>query len=207
MSFPAGRGLGWASCRLTGETSWARSWSAEFISLDGVFEDPGGAEGYQHGGWSFTFDQGADGGKFKLDELMAADAQLLGRVTYEGFAKAWPAMEDPVGFASKMNAMPKYVVSATLTDPAWNNTTVITLEEAGKLKDQYQGDILVAGSGQLVRGLTGLGLVDEYRLMVFPLVLGTGKRLFDGAARTRLKLTDVTSIGPDGVTIQRYTCA
>ena len=179
----------------------------EFISLDGVFEDPGGAEGYQHGGWSFTFDQGADGGKFKLDELMAAEAQLLGRVTYEGFAKAWPAMEDPVGFASKMNAMPKYVVSATLTDPAWNNTTVVTLEEAGKLKDQYQGDILVAGSGQVVRGLTGLGLVDEYRLMVFPLVLGTGKRLFDGAARTPLKLADVTSIGPDGVTIQRYTPA
>ena len=179
----------------------------EFISLNGVFEDPGGAEGYQHGGWSFTFDQGADGGKFKLDELMAADAQLLGRVTYEGFAKAWPAMEDPVGFASKMNAMPKYVVSATLTDPAWNNTTVVTLEEAGKLKDQYQGDILVAGSGQVVRGLTGLGLVDEYRLMVFPLVLGTGKRLFDGAARTPLKLADVTSIGPDGVTIQRYTPA
>ena len=179
----------------------------EFISLDGVFEDPGGAEGYEHGGWSFTFDQGADGGKFKLDELMAADAQLLGRVTYVGFAKAWPAIEDPVGFASKMNAMPKYVVSATLTDPAWNNTTVITLEEAGKLKDQYQGDILVAGSGQVVRGLTGLGLVDEYRLMVFPLVLGTGKRLFDGAARTPLKLADVTSIGPDGVTIQRYTPA
>src|SRR5271169_2928027 len=179
----------------------------EFISLDGVFEDPGGAEGYQHGGWSFTFDQGADGSKFKLDELMAADAQLLGRVTYDGFAQAWPAMEDPVGFASKMNAMPKYVVSATLTDPAWNNTTVITLEEAGKLKDQYQGDILVAGSGQVVRGLTGLGLVDEYRLMIFPVILGTGKRLFDGAARTPLKLADVTRIGPDGVTIQRYTPA
>jgi dihydrofolate reductase len=179
----------------------------EFVSLDGVFEDPGGAEGYQHGGWSFTFNQGADGGKFKLDELMAADAQLLGRVTYDGFARAWPAMEDPVGFASKMNAMPKYVVSATLTDPAWNNTTVITLETAGKLKDQYQGDILVAGSGQLVRALTGLGLVDEYRLMVFPLVLGTGKRLFDGVARTSLKLADVTRIGPDGVTIQRYTPA
>jgi len=176
----------------------------EFISLDGVFEDPGGAEGFQHGGWSFDFNQGEEGGKFKLDELNAADAQLLGRVTYEGFAKAWPAMEDPVGFASKMNGMPKYVVSSTLTEPTWNNTTVITLDQAGTLKDQYQGDILVAGSGQLVRALTGLGLVDEYRLMVFPVVLGTGQRLFDGAARTRLKLTDVTSIGPDGVTIQRY---
>jgi dihydrofolate reductase len=94
-----------------------------------------------------------------------------------------------------------------VTDPAWNNTTVIPLQEAGKLKDQYSGDILVAGSGQLVRALTGLGLVDEYRLMVFPLVLGTGKRLFDGAARTRLKLANVTSVGPDGVTIQRYTPA
>ncbi len=99
------------------------------------------------------------------------------------------------------------MVSATQTDPAWNNTTVITLEEAGKLKHQYQGDILIAGSGQLVRALTGLGLVDEYRLMVFPLILGTGRRLFDGAARTRLKLADITSIGPDGVTVQRYTPA
>jgi dihydrofolate reductase len=86
----------------------------EFISLDGVIEDPGGAEGYEHGGWSFRFDQGEEGRKFKVDELMAADAQLLGRVTYEGFAQAWPTMTDPVGFADKMNGMPKYVVSSTL---------------------------------------------------------------------------------------------
>jgi dihydrofolate reductase len=179
----------------------------EFISLDGVFEDPGGAEGYEYGGWSFTFNQGEDGGKFKLDELMASDAQLLGRVTYQGFAKAWPAVRDEVGFADKMNGMPKYVVSSTLTDPAWNNSAVITMGEVPGLKDQYQGDILVAGSGQLVRGLTDLGLVDEYRLMVFPLVLGTGKRLFDGANKTRLRLTDVTHVGPDGVTVQRYVPA
>ena len=179
----------------------------EFVSLDGVFEDPGGAEGYAHGGWTFTFNQGEDGAKFKLDELMAADAQLLGRVTYEGFAKAWPSMTDPVGFADKMNGMPKYVVSKTLTEPAWHNSTVIGLDEAAKLKDQYSGDILVAGSGQLVRGLTGLGLVDEYRLMVFPVILGTGRRLFDGAAMTRLALTDVTRVGPDGVTFQRYARA
>ena len=180
----------------------------EFISLDGVVEDPGGAEGYEHGGWSFTFDQGDEGRKFKLDELMAADAQLLGRVTYEGFAKAWPSMEDPFGFAEKMNGMPKYVVSTTLTDPSWNNTTVLrSPAEAAGLKDQYQGDILIAGSATLVRALTDLGLVDEYRLMVFPLVLGTGKRLFDGAKRTRLHLTGVTNIGTDGVTIQRYTPA
>jgi len=179
----------------------------EFVSLDGVFEDPGGAEGYQHGGWTFTFDQGEDGAKFKLDELMAADAQLLGRVTYEGFAKAWPSMTDPVGFADKMNGMPKYVVSKTLTEPAWHNSTVIGLDDAAALKDQFQGDILVAGSGQLVRGLTGLGLVDEYRLMVFPVILGTGRRLFDGAAMTRLAFAGISSVGPAGVTVQRYVQA
>jgi dihydrofolate reductase len=179
----------------------------EFVSLDGVFEDPGGAEGYEHGGWSFTFDQGDEGRQFKLDELLAADAQLLGRVTYEGFAKAWPAMTDPFGFAEKMNAMPKYVVTATLTDLAWNNTTVIGLDDVPKLKDQYSGDILVAGSGQLVRGLTDLGLVDEYRLMVFPVILGSGRRLFDSAAMTRLALTDITRVGPAGVTVQRYARA
>jgi len=179
----------------------------EFVSLDGVFESPGPAGGFEHAGWTFRFNRGADGDTFKFDEHMAAEAQLLGRVTYEGFAAAWPSVTDDAGFADRMNSMPKYVVSATLTDPAWNNTTVITLDQAGKLKDQYQGDILVAGSGQLVRALTGLGLVDEYRLMVFPLILGTGQRLFDGTAMTRLKLADVTSIGPDGVTIQRYTPA
>ena len=180
----------------------------EFMSLDGVFEDPGGAEGYQHGGWSFKFDQGEEGGKFKLDELMASDAQLLGRLTYEGFAKAWPAMEDPVGFADKMNSMPKYVVSSTLQDPTWNNTTVLgSIAQAGDLKDSCEGDILVAGSGQLVRGLTDLGLVDEYRLMVFPVILGTGKRLFDGANMTRLKLTGTIPVGTDGVTVQTYAPA
>jgi len=179
----------------------------EFISLDGVFEDPGGAEDYEHGGWTFTFNQGDEGGKFKLDELMASDAQLLGRVTYEGFAKAWPTIEDPVGFADKMNGMPKYVVSSTLRDPAWKNSTVITMDEVARLKQRYPGDILVAGSGQLVRGVTDLGLVDEYRLMVFPLILGTGRRLFDGAKKTRLRLTDVTPLGPDGVTVQRYVPA
>jgi dihydrofolate reductase len=178
----------------------------EFISLDGVVEDPGGAEGYEHGGWSFTFDQGEEGRKFKLDELMAADAQLLGRVTYQGFAKAWPAMADPFGFADKMNAMPKYVVSTTLTDPSWQNTTVLDNAAAAEhLKGKYEGDILIAGSATLVRALTDLGLVDEYRLMIFPLILGSGKRLFDGAKRTKLQLADITRIGADGVTIQRYT--
>jgi dihydrofolate reductase len=181
---------------------------SEFISLDGVFEDPGGSEGSEHAGWSFTFDSGEEGRKFKLDELMASDAQLLGRVTYEGFAKAWPSMTDPIGFADKMNGMPKYVISSTLQHPTWENSTILSSTEGvAELRDQYEGDILIAGSGTLVRELTGLGLIDEYRLMVFPLILGTGKRLFDGAKMTRLKLADVTPVGTDGVTIQRYTLA
>jgi len=180
--------------------------ATEFISLDGVIEDPGGAEGYEHGGWSFRFDQGEEGRKFKLDELMAADAQLLGRVTYEGFAQAWPTMTDPVGFADKMNGMPKYVVSSTLQRPTWENSTILSSTDGvAELKNSHEGDILIAGSAALVRALTDLGLVDEFRLMVFPLILGTGKRLFDGAKLTRLKLADITEIGTDGVSIQRFT--
>ena len=165
----------------------------EFITLDGVVKDPGGAEKdeFPRGGWAFDFDQGAEGGKFKLDELMAADAQLLGRRTYEGFAKAWPTVEGTGAFGEKMNAMPKYVVSSTLTDPTWNNTTVIGLDDVPGLKEQYDGDVLVAGSAQLVRGLLERGLVDELRLMVFPTALGAGLRLFaDDADRSDFQLVD-----------------
>jgi dihydrofolate reductase len=179
----------------------------EFVSLDGVFEDPGGSEGTEHAGWSFKFDRGEDGNRFKLDELMAADAQLLGRVTYEGFAKAWPEREDEVGFAKKFNSMPKYVVSTTLEDPEWENSTVIkgnVADEVSRLKEQYDGDILISGSGQVVRTLMEHGLIDEYRLMVFPVVLGSGKRLFDGATTTSLKLADTKPVGPDGVTVLTY---
>lgn len=182
----------------------------EFVSLDGVFEDPGGSDGTKIAAWSFQFDRGDDGNRFKLDELMAADVQLLGRVTYEGFAAAWPSRKDDMGFAERENAMPKYVVSTTLKDPEWNNTTVIggdVAQEVLKLKDEYQGDILIAGSGQLVRTLMEHGLIDEYRLMVFPVVLGRGRRLFDGASQTRLRLTDSKQVGPDGVTILTYVPA
>src|SRR5512133_4377351 len=152
----------------------------EFVSVDGVFQDPGGTGEMGRGGWSFKFNRGDDGDQFKLDELMAADVQLLGRVTYEGFAAAWPTMSDEVGFAEKMNNMPKYVVSTTLENPEWTNTTVIKDDVAGqvaKLKDEVYGDILVAGSGQLVNALLAEDLVDELRLMVFPIVVGQGKRL------------------------------
>src|SRR3954462_15927268 len=134
----------------------------EFISLDGVMEDPGGAEQHRHGGWTFKFDQGEDGGKLKLGELMDADAQLLGRVTYEGFTKAWPTMEGTGEFGEKMNAMPKFVVSSTLTDPEWNNTTVLTgdlASEVNALKERFAGDILVAGSAQLAQSLLAADLV------------------------------------------------
>jgi dihydrofolate reductase len=183
----------------------------EFVSLDGVFEDPGGAEGFEHGGWSFTFDRGADGDKFKLDELDAADAQLLGRVTFDGFAKAWPKMKDDAGFADRMNNMPKYVVSTTLQNPQWANSTVIkgnVARDVAALKQQYTGDILVAGSGTLVRSLMADDLVDEFRLMVFPVVLGSGRRLFaDGTRKTTLRLASTQQIGPDGVTILTFTPA
>jgi dihydrofolate reductase len=155
---------------------------SEFVSLDGVMEDPGGAEGFEHGGWSFKFSD-PDGMKYKLDEVMDHEALLLGRVTYQGFAAAWPGMKDDVGFADKMNSMPKYVISRTLESADWNNSTVLSGDigdEVRALKEQDGGDILIAGSASLVTELSSLGLVDEYRLMVFPIVLGSGKRVFAG---------------------------
>ena len=178
----------------------------EFISLDGVFEDPGGAEDYEHGGWTFEYDRGDEGNRFKLDELMEAEVQLLGRVTYQGFADAWPSREG--SFADKLNSDPKYVVTTTLKDPEWQNTTVISenvAEEIAKLKERTNGTILVAGSAQLVRTLLDADLVDGLRLMVFPTVLGSGKRLFpEGIDRLKLALTDVRAVGPDGVVVQTY---
>ena len=182
---------------------------SEFVSLDGVMEDPGGAEGSEHGGWTFQFDQGPDGVKFKVDELMAADALLLGRVTYEGFAAAWPSMEGTGDFGERMNSIRKYVVSSTLSedDATWNNTTVVRGDvgtEVSKLKAQSGRDLLVAGSAQLARALTGLGLVDEYRLMVFPIVLGNGKRLFSGVLGTpKFSLVEAKTSGA-GVVMLTY---
>ena len=179
----------------------------EFVSLDGVMEDPGGAEDYKHGGWTFEFDGGDEGNQFKLDETLEAEALLLGRVTYEGFAAAWPGMEDPVGFADKMNGMPKYVVSSTLENPEWNNSTVLEgdpAESVAKLKQEVGGVILVGGSAQLAQTLIENDLVDEIRLMVFPVVLGAGKRLFgDGSDKLRLRLADSKTVG-DGITILTY---
>jgi len=181
----------------------------EFVSVDGVFEDPGGAEAYEHGGWTFEYNRGDDGDKFKMDELMEADVQLLGRRTYDGFAAVWPSRDG--SFADKINNGPKYVVSNTLTEPEWRNTTVISgdaVEGVSKLKDATDGTILVAGSGTLVRALLAADLVDELRLMVFPTILGRGQRLFpDGIDRLKLKLAESRTVGPDGVQVQVYTRA
>ena len=177
----------------------------EFISLDGVVEDPGGSEDFKYGGWSFELSRGDEGDKFKLDEAMASDALLLGRVTYEGFADAWPQRDGE--FADKFNNMPKYVVSTTLSDPEWSNSTVIGGDVAkaiGELKEQPGGDILVNGSAQLIQTLVEHDLVDEYRLMVFPLVLGGGKRLFgETSDKKRLRLADSKVVG-EGVVILVY---
>ncbi len=179
----------------------------EFISLDGVIEDPGGSEDFKHGGWTFEISRGDEGDQFKLDELREAEAQLLGRVTYEGFAAAWPKMTDLGEFAEKMNGMPKYVFSSTLEEASWNNSTILSgdfAEEISKLKQEVDGVILVAGSATLVQGLVEHGLVDEIRLMVFPVLLGSGKRLFgETTDKAPLKLVDSKTLG-DGIALLTY---
>ena len=183
---------------------------SEFVSLDGVMEDPGGAEGFDRGGWAFKFDRGPDGDQFKLDEVLESDVLLLGRVTYQGFAAAWPTVTDEVGFADKMNGMAKVVASTTLQNPEWNNSTVVkdhVPQAVLDLKRQSGGNILVAGSRTLVHTLMEHRLIDEYRLMVFPIVLGSGKRLFpDSADPTGLELVDSKTVG-GGIAILIYTPA
>jgi dihydrofolate reductase len=177
----------------------------EFVSVDGVMEDPGGSEDFKHGGWSFEFSRGEEGDKFKLDEALEADALLLGRKTYEGFAAAWP--ERSGEFADKFNNMPKYVVSSTLSDPEWTNTTVLEGDLAkavSELRDRHDGDVVVHGSAKLVEGLLEQDLVDELRLMVFPVVLGTGKRIFGATSDKKpLELAESKTVG-DGVEILVY---
>ncbi|MGB6457364.1 MAG: dihydrofolate reductase family protein [Streptosporangiaceae bacterium] len=178
---------------------------SEFISVDGVVEDPGGSEGTAQGGWSFRHP--APGSEaYKLDELRAGDVMLLGRVTYDGFAAAWPAMEETSGeFGPRMNSMPKVVVSTTLTEATWRNSTIISGDVPGqvaRLKEQHDGDILVYGSATLVDTLRGQGLIDEYRLMIHPVLLGEGKRLFrDGSVPADLELVGSLAVGPNVIVL------
>jgi len=187
------------------ESQMGRILVTEFVSLDGVMEAPGGGEDFEHAGWSFEINRGDEGDRFKLDETMASDALLLGRVTYEGFAAAWPSREGE--FADKFNTMPKYVVSSTLEDPEWSNSTVVKGEladEVARLKQQHERDIVVHGSATLVQSLFEQDLVDELRLMVFPVVLGAGKRLFgETSDKKSLRLSDSKIVG-DGVAILTY---
>lgn len=153
---------------------------SEFVTLDGVMEAPGGEKGHPHTGWSFDY-LSEEYLKYKLDEIFEAGALLIGRVTYETFAKAWPGRNDEMGFAERMNSIPKYVVSKTLGNPEWNNTTVIrnnVVNEIMKLKQQQGGDIVVAGSGALVQTLLKHGLADEVRMMIHPVTVGGGMKLF-----------------------------
>jgi dihydrofolate reductase len=177
----------------------------EFVSLDGVMQAPGG-EDFKYPGWTFEFDRGDDGNQFKVDETMEADALLLGRITYESFAGAWPSRDGE--FADKFNTMPKYVVSSTLDNPEWNNTTVLkgdAAEEAAKLKEELDGVIQVPGSLRLVQALLESDLVDQLNLMVFPVALGTGRRLFgEMDERKDWKLTESRPVGPDGVLVLTY---
>jgi dihydrofolate reductase len=177
----------------------ARIVVTEFVSLDGVVEDPGGSESFKYGGWSFEFDRGPEGDAFKVEETRNSQALLLGRVTYEGFAEAWPSREGE--FADMFNSMPKYVVSSTLQAPEWTNSSVLEgdlVDEVKKLRERPDGDIVVHGSVQLAQALIANDLVDELRLMVFPVVLGTGKRLFgDPGEKKKWKLADSKVVGDD----------
>jgi dihydrofolate reductase len=192
--------------RATSVREMGRIIVSEFLTLDGVMQDPGGAEGFHRGGWAFLFDRGAEGDQYKVDETMAAETLLLGRATYEGFAAAWP--ERTGEFADKTNGMPKVVVSTTLAEPTWTPTAVVAgdvVAELARRKEASTGDMLVAGSAQLVQTLLANDLVDELRLMVFPIVLGAGKRLFtDTAASRSLRLAEVKPVGPAGVVVLTY---
>lgn len=177
----------------------------EYLSVDGVVEAPSGTEQFARTGWTDHVSRGPEGSQFKVDETMAADAQLLGRITYEVFAASWPHFEGE--FADRFNAMPKYVVSSTLKYPEWNNTTVLDgnlVEEVTKLKERYERDILVHGSPQLSQALIEHDLVDALHLLLYPIIVGAGKRLFDGTSETkRLGLASTRTFG-DGVQLLIY---
>jgi dihydrofolate reductase len=177
----------------------------EFVSLDGVMQDPGGAEDFKHGGWSFEFSRGEEGDRFKYDEVLDSEALLLGRVTYDGFADAWPQRDGD--FADRFNNMPKYVVGSKADASRWTNTTVLDgdpVEAVRRVRAEHSGSIYVHGSGQLAQTLFEHDLVDQLNLMVFPVVLGTGKRIFgETSDKKKLRLVDSKVVG-DGIAILIY---
>ena len=178
---------------------------SENVSLDGVIEDPAGVEGFRLGGWVGLIKDRPGANKLALDEALGAEALLLGRRSYEWFAARWPSRSGEL--ADKLNSLPKYVVSSTLEDPDWNNSTVLksdAVDEVSKLKQELNGEIVVLGSPQLARTLPEHDLVDELRLMVYPVVLGAGARLFGETSDKRpMRLVDTQTVG-DGVAILTY---
>jgi dihydrofolate reductase len=178
----------------------------EYISLDGVIEDPVGMEGSGLGDWTGPFERGPEGDKFKIGELFDSGAVLLGRATYDTFAAVWPHVTDDTGFAEHINNMPKFVVSNSLERAEWNNTTILRgdgPDQVAKLKMEEGGDILVYGSAALVHALIERDLVDEFRLMVYPTVLGRGKRLFPAGVKLPLALEASQKLG-SGIMLMRY---
>jgi dihydrofolate reductase len=179
--------------------------ATEYVTVDDVMEDPGGAETFEHGGWTMPY-WSDELGQLQFQTLTASDALLLGRKTYEGFAAAWPKMKDEAGFADRMNDLPKYVVTKTLDELEWNNSHALkgdVVEEVTRLKEQPGQDILIYGSATLVRTLLQHGLIDQYQLLVYPVVLGSGKRLFGDAGRSALTLEEAKAYGC-GVALLRY---
>jgi dihydrofolate reductase len=177
------------------------------MSLDGVIQDPVGMENSGLGNWTGPHSRGPEGDRFKHDELFAADAMIYGRLTYEGFAAVWPTVKDPEGFADRINAMPKYLASKTLKNPTWNNTKLIQgdfVEAVREIKNSTSRDILIYGSASLVHQLMPHRLVDEFRLMVYPTILGRGTRLFPDGVATRLALVETKQLG-GGIVLLRYT--
>lgn len=181
--------------------------ATDYVSLDGVIQDPVGMEGSGLGDWTGPFTRGPEGDKFKLDELMQADALIFGRLTYDGFAAVWPSVKDEAGFAERMNSLPKYVASRSLKEAQWNNTTIIgrdLVDEVKSLKAEPGRDILIYGSASIVHALMPQRLVDEYRLMIYPIVLGRGKRLFPQGTQSVLTLAECRTFN-DGIVLLRYT--
>jgi dihydrofolate reductase len=178
----------------------------DYISLDGVIEDPVGMENSGLGNWTGPFKRGPAGDEFKHKELFAADAMIYGRKTYDAFAAAWPHFKDDVGFADRMNSLPKYLASSTQKSANWGPTTIWNGDLAASataLKAEGDGDVLIYGSASIVHQLAPLGLVDEYRLMIYPTFLGGGKRLLPDGAQAQLALVECRQLG-DGIILARY---
>ncbi|HEY8236244.1 MAG TPA: dihydrofolate reductase family protein [Gaiellaceae bacterium] len=178
---------------------------SENVSLDGVIQDPAGDEGFRVGGWVGLIKDSPELSKLALDEALGAEALLLGRRSYEWFAARWPSRSGEL--ADRLNSLPKYVVSSTLEDPAWNNSTILkgdVVDEVSKLKQELDGEIVVPGSFQLLRALMEHDLIDELRLKIFPVVLGAGKRLFpETSDKKPMRLVDTQTV-EDGVAILTY---